>query len=335
MILRRFQLTLIVAIALLSTHSSAATNLADCALIDDRDQRLACYDELARPQAPSPAASSEPTLEEQEVHNNKARARQKLLAGERLRQEVASGFDPFILTPHRRNYLLPVTYNNDVNRPPWDKQYPEDDMKHVEAKFQFSVKALILNDILWRGTSLWGGYTQTNWWQVYNESSPLREINYQPELFVNFKNDWEIGGYTNTLLRLGFVHQSNGQGGELSRSWNRIMGSAIFERERMTLNARAWYRIPESDDDNEDILKYYGYGDLSGVWKYRQHEFSVMLRNNLRSDNKGAIELEWTFPLSPRFKGYIQYFNGYGESLIDHDLKTNRIGFGISLTDLL
>lgn len=105
----------------------------------------------------------------------------------------------------------------------------------------------------------------------------------------------------------------------------------------MALNVRVWSRIPESrsDDDNPDIMRYMGYGDIAGIWKWREHEFGVRLRNNLRNDNRGAIELEWTFPINRRFKGYIQYFNGYGESLIDYDRNNTRIGFGLSMTDIL
>jgi phospholipase A1 len=61
-----------------------------------------------------------------------------------------------------------------------------------------------------------------------------------------------------------------------------------------------------------------------------------MFRNNLRtSGNKGAIELGWSFPLYRKLKGYVQYFNGYGQSILDYNDAANTIGVGLALTDFL
>ena len=113
----------------------------------------------------------------------------------------------------------------------------------------------------------------------------------------------------------------------------------------MVYRLKAWWRIPEDEkddpsdsdgDDNPDIEDYLGNFEFTAVYRNYEHEISVMLRNNLDSDdNHGAIQLGWTFPLQRRFRGYVQYFNGYGESLIDYNADIERIGIGILLSDLL
>lgn len=328
------------------TLQAQADTLAHCAAIGDGALRLACFDTLAasaEEAAEAPAAAiaapgeqAVASLEEESITPLDL-AEEELLLGLRLAEETSLAGNAWVITPHQRNYLLPVTYSDNLNRDAWALLEPDEPMDRIEAKFQISLKTIAWENILGEGSNLWVAYTQRNWWQLYNESSPFRETNYQPEVFLTFANDFRFWGFTNTVLGGGFKHESNGKGGELSRSWNRLTAMAAFERRRMAINVRTWYRIPEgaSDDDNPDIERYMGYGDIAGIWKWRDHEFGLRLRNNLRNESRGAVELEWTFPINRRFKGYVQYFNGYGESLIDYNQSNSRIGLGVSMTDIL
>jgi phospholipase A1 len=189
---------------------------------------------------------------------------------------------------------------------------------------------------------LYGAYTNRSFWQVYNGaySKPFRETNHEPEIWAQFGNDWTLFGFANTLNAVGLVHQSNGQGGVLSRSWNRLYANFIFEKGRWAISVKPWLRLDRhrSKDDNPDITDYLGHGELRLAYERHGHVYSLMTRNQIESGfDHGALEFSWSFPVFdyPYLKGYIQYFNGYGESLIDYDHRTNRIGIGIALTDWL
>jgi len=256
---------------------------------------------------------------------------------DRIATESLAEHNPFTISSYRPNYLLYASYNSNPNKESFKATFPDGDVDRVEAKLQISFKARVAKGVL--GGDLWAAYSQQSWWQVYNneESAPFRETNYEPELFLSWNTKFEVLGFTNRILTLGFNHESNGRDDPLSRSWNRIVGGGTLEQGNLVLAGRAWYRLPEDDDDddNPDILKYTGYGDISVFYKYKKQLLGITLTNNLRSDNKGAIQLDWTFPMGDRFKGYLQYYNGYGESLIDYDHSINRIGIGILLNDWL
>ena len=255
----------------------------------------------------------------------------------RIQIERKTRFQSFVLTPHKPNYILPITYNKNPNNAPVDVA-KDGELDKNEIKFQLSVKFPIVENLFGEQGSIQFAYTNLSFWQAYNEqsSSPFRETVHEPELFLIFENDWKLLGFKNRLIQLGIVHQSNGQSGSESRSWNRVYADFIFQKDNYYLSFRPWHRIKETKtDDNPDIEKFLGHGEFRAAYAGNKHTLSIMLRNNFHNSNYGALEINWSFPMSRRAKWFIQYFNGYGESLIDYNARVNRIGIGIALTDWL
>ena len=255
----------------------------------------------------------------------------------RMKVESIASVNRFILTPHNRNYILPASFTHHPNEVPFTEAVGEPvDLQNTEIDFQISLKVLIAQDLLHDNGNLYLAYTNHSFWQAYNGdiSRPFRETNHEPELLFSATSDWEIFGFQNVVNQVGLVHQSNGQAGSLSRSWNRIRARTIFERGNLALAFSPWYRIPEDreDDDNPDIEDYLGHYELAGAYSYNNHIFDVMTRRPF--SDKGSLELGWSFPLRPTVRGYVKYFNGYGASLIDYNVKTESLGLGVVFTDL-
>lgn len=242
------------------------------------------------------------------------------------------------ITFHRSNYSLAFSYNDLPNPAPLQAVDPAKTLTKPEVTFQLSFKAKLWQDVFGQALDLWFGYTQRSFWQLYNfdDSSPFRETDYEPEVLLNFRTRFSILGLKARFIQVGINHQSNGQSEPLSRSWNRLVANVGLERGDFSLLLKGWYRIPESveEDDNPGIDKYVGYGEVWAYYFLKRHRLAVMLRNNLDfGENRGAIQLEWSFPLFAQIGGYVQYFLGYGESLLDYDHRVNRIGVGFILTD--
>lgn len=264
---------------------------------------------------------------------------------QRLTADEKHTLEPFSLMAHKPNYFLVAAHNySGINEEPFREQFEDDaiELSDTEARFQISIKFPLLVDLFKKKVDIYGAYTNRSFWQLYSGdiSAPFRETNHEPEIWLQKRNDWSIFGLKNSANAFGFVHQSNGRGGVLSRSWNRLFANFLFERNNFAMSLKPWYRIeePEEDDDNPDITDYLGYGEFRTAYKWHRNTFSLMLRNILESSfSKGAVELSWSFPLwKYRYvKGYVQYFNGYGESLIDYDQHANTLGVGLLLTDWL
>jgi len=344
----------------------------DCALIKDGVQRPACYDAINDPASARNGASDESldaidksteALQYEEAANAEngdatLGPAEESTTGEDgedtgvmsaiLNRYVAAEKAIFSFSGsfvgHRPMYILPFSYMKNANREPTNPRLGATDydygIDNQEAKYQISFKVPLLTGWLDDRTTLWFGYTQKSFWQVYNtdDSAPFRETNYEPEVFVRYETNYDLGPGRLNGVTLGFNHESNGQSEPRSRSWNRIVGSAAYSYDRWLFILQPWYRLPEDDseDDNEDIERYLGYANYMAIYKWSEDRtLSMKLMNNLRSDNKTSIELGYSFPMGDTIKGYVHYYNGYGESLIDYNERIQRIGIGVMLNDWL
>ena len=203
------------------------------------------------------------------------------------------------------------------------------DRKADELHFEFSFERPIAYDALGLGEKISFAYAQNSWWQITQDSAPFRESNYRPELYVSAPVPFA------DELKIGALHESNGKGGEESRSWNRLYAQSTWSADGFSITPRVWYAF-WLDRTNEDIADYMGYGDLRASYTFGKQRLSALWRNNLHFDgsNRGAIELNYSFPIfNSGFYGYLRYFGGYGESLADYKRSVNKIGIGLSFVE--
>jgi phospholipase A1 len=290
-----------------------------------------------------------------EVVERCAKSKKDPLFPTRFLKERLTENNDFVITPHKQNYILAFTHNANPNQQPYDDQalYPSisHPVQHKSAKLQLSLKVpLTHRDIIFDNDGLYFGFTLKSFWQVYNHklSAPFRETNYQPEVFYQAPISSEFFGGT-WFTRFGFEHESNGQHQLLSRSWNKVYLGIGFQKDNWALYAQPWYRIPEKQkvddsdpltppppkgDDNPDIQDYLGYYELTGIVDLDRYVLTTTVRYNFDT-GYGSAETGFSFPLWGRLRGFVQYFEGYGESLIDYNHRSQSIGLGILLTDLL
>ncbi|MCG9692800.1 phospholipase A [Vibrio sp. Isolate22] len=259
----------------------------------------------------------------------------------RLKLEYTTEDNPFVITPYRLNYILPITHMTSVNTEPYgDERFggKADDLSDEEIKLQISFKIPVMDSgVFNQEDKIYFGFTMKSFWQAYSSdiSAPFRETNYRPELFYETPLNIESSDGV-WFSRFGLEHESNGRTEELSRSWNRVYTGIGYIEDDFLVYLQPWYRIPESSssDDNPDIEDYLGHYELSGAYKWEDFELSALGRYNFQT-GYGGVQTSLSFPLFGRLKGYVQYYKGYGESLIDYDYNSERIGVGVLLTNAL
>ncbi|MGR5149453.1 phospholipase A [Photobacterium alginatilyticum] len=218
------------------------------------------------------------------------------------------------------------SYTNNINESAYeDSNYEElSDLMSSEVKFQFSVSVPLVQ--FGGMNALMGSYTQKSLWQVGNTemSSPFRETNYKPQLFLMHQGNFPLFN----SIEYGYRHESNGRGGDISRSWERFY--LLLEKlgGPLEYGIEGWYASSLSDNpDIEDYIAPYSLwlaiNGPAGTFKIKgSHQFET---------HRSGVELGYSHPLNPFVSVYAQLWSGYGETLIDYNHHQTRAGVGLIL----
>jgi phospholipase A1/A2 len=200
-----------------------------------------------------------------------------------------------------------------------------------DAKFQISFKERLTKSKLPFNSFLYVTYTQKSFWNIYQESSPFAETNYNPSIglgrFIMTKKKLIA------MVAIAYEHESNGRDSIFSRSWNRItLNYLIPLSKRDFLSMSVWICIAYKTD-NPELIKYVGYGEASYVRKSLNNKFvyDLSVRKGTGKWNYGSIQAQMYYRLSKSHDKYLmlQYYKGHAESLIDFNTITSILRFGI------
>ncbi len=211
------------------------------------------------------------------------------------------------------------------------------------------------------------GYTQKSWWDICADSAPFRESQFNPELFW-VKDFGNRDGESVSQLKLGIEHNSNGDDGDDSRSWDRLYGQMAvtfgpvlqkslfagreddcqgcdWSRPLFTARLKTWY-IVNTGDENKDIEDYMGHveygllastpGEQLGLSGWVGDEGKVTVQADLILKAIPLLnKIPFVGPVLPSpdnsYSWHVQYFNGYGDELIEYDDRDHVVRFGVLL----
>lgn len=211
------------------------------------------------------------------------------------------------------------------------------DKTNTNIKFQISIAQKLTKSTLPWGTYLYLYYTQKVFWNVLENSMPMTDLNFNPGIGLAkpiFIKDRFIGKVTLTL-----EHESNGRDSIWSRSWNKVtLGGSVMIDPNLTIYGKFWIPIIDGEN-NRDILKYCGIYQVG--WSYRSpnRKFSCSLSLVKRLGN--VFNFNTTFEVAYRWSRksnqylFAQYYNGYGEGLLDYKKFHSQLRIGIVIKPTL
>lgn len=262
----------------------------------------------------------------------KAKSTDKTVLEQEVQAQNRAENHPNLINLYKPTYVLPFYQTNNPYQSIYFNNTPNNQrVKKEELKAYFSFLIPIVRHIYEdRPIALNFAYSQLMYWQVYAKSQYFRETNYEPEVFIeNYFSRYVAG-------QIGVNHQSNGRGGELERSWNRAYLQLKFTGRKWLVQVRGWTLLAQdysSNLHNPDIAYYLGYENIVLSYKWGKLKTSVEAQNIESGFERGFVQTSISYPILQAISVYAQFYNGYGQSLIEYNHKNTGFGIGISLND--
>ncbi len=206
---------------------------------------------------------------------------------------------------------------------------PKANKHNTNIKFQISIAQRLTNATLPWGTYMF--YSQKCFWNVLENSMPMTDLNFNPGIGLTkpiFVKNRYVG-----KVSLIVEHESNGRDSIWSRSWNKVsLAANVIIDPNLSVAGKVWIPIVDGEN-NRDILKYCGIYQVSVQAMSNNRKFSGALtlvkRKGWNFNYNTILELAYRFSRKSNQYFFLQYYNGYGEGLLDYKVWKSQVRVGI------
>lgn len=208
---------------------------------------------------------------------------------------------------------------------------PKATKQNTNIKFQISVSQRLTRTTLPWGTYLYLFYTQKCFWNVLENSMPMTDLNFNPGIGLTkplFVKNRYIGKLTFMI-----EHESNGRDSIQSRSWNRVaLAANVFVTKNLMVHGKIWAPIVDGEN-NRDIVDYCGFWQAGVQMVSDNRRFSggitMVKRKGWNLNANIIVDLSYRiFKRDNQFL-FLQYYNGYGEGLLEYNKFHSQLRIGL------
>ena len=191
---------------------------------------------------------------------------------------------------------------------------------NANVKFQLSIIHRLTKSRLPFDTYLFLQFTQKTIWDVAEESLPMRDLNFNPGIGLGHLIVYHNKYIGRAILML--EHESNGKDGPASRSWNKVsLSGTLMLNRHMEMQLKAWIPIVDGEN-NRNILRYSGLAQAGLLYRTNNRRMQAGMLATWRT-HSFSLNTQWELSLKVSRHDnqylFVQYYNGYGENLLDYD----------------